>query len=74
MAIKCWWDWDVMPWFKKLDYAEKKGVKYKYYRFARPFVKNSIRCVSESIIKNKWYQFLPLETNKIMEEAKELIK
>lgn len=38
MAIKLWWKWDVLPWFKKIDY--KYGHEDKpFYRWERFFRK-----------------------------------
>lgn len=31
IAIKCWWKWDVLPWFKKLDYFHGPDGNHKYH-------------------------------------------
>lgn len=34
VACKLWWEWDVLPWFKKLDYKHNEPNK-PYYRWEK---------------------------------------
>lgn len=36
IAIQCWWEWDVLPWFIKSDYNYSAPDK-KHYRWERLF-------------------------------------
>ena len=42
VALRCWWQWDVLPWFKKTDYIPyPNGTKDYFYRWQKYIGKHS---------------------------------
>lgn len=40
-AVKCWWRFDVLPWFRKMDYRHDKPER-PYYRWQKYWVFNLV--------------------------------
>lgn len=59
IALKLWWYCEIEPFYNKLYSVQKNGVKYSFYVFMQPFIKNTWRYISTGEIKDSWYQFLP---------------
>lgn len=39
VALRCWWSWDVLPWFTKANYKLVDGEKHYKYRWQGIFKK-----------------------------------
>ncbi len=44
MAFKVWWEWDVLPWFKKIDYLWEFPERpfYRWERWTNKWVKENM--------------------------------
>lgn len=64
LALLCWYEWEVLPYFKKLDYIIINGEKnYPLYRWQYPFVKNTDKYAYDKRHKlnNAWYQIISIK-------------
>lgn len=60
-ALLVWLKFDILPYFKKIDFIYHK-TDITFYRWQTPFVKNSVKCIAldknnkQTQPRNRWYQ------------------